>query len=144
MCPRTGLASDFEWETPFYDPLTTEMSPTNPGESEIAPTQTCSHCSLRKRTAPPTHNNHWPYPSSRNVHIFAAATVDMQTEVAVHIIVKALVELVHAVAGCERVSTTLEEGTGGRPMHCAFTHEYHGFATRGPLHPPLSTLLQSA
>ena len=98
------------------------MSPANPVESGIAPTQTCSQCPLRKGTAPPTHDNHWPYPSSRNVHIFAAATVDMQTEVVVHIIVKALVELVNAVAWCEGESATLEEGTG-RPMHSAFTQE---------------------
>ena len=79
------------------------------------------------------------------LHIFAAATVDMQTEVVVHIIVKALVELVHAVAGCEGVSTTLEEGTCGRPMHCAFTQEQTVSITdSGPLHPPLPTLLQPA
>ena len=58
---------------------------------------------FRERGAPSTHNHHGPDLVSIHIHIFTTPAVRVQHEVTVHVIVKASVQLGHAVAHLEWV-----------------------------------------
>ena len=56
---------------------------------------------FRERGAQSTHNHHGPDLVSIHIHIFTTPAVRVQHEVTVHVIVKTLVQLGHAVAHLE-------------------------------------------
>ena len=64
---------------------------------------------FRERGAPSTHNHHGPDLVSIHIHIFTASAISVQHEVTVHVIVKASVQLGHAVAHLEWVRPPVNE-----------------------------------
>ena len=77
--------------------------------------------SLRKGATPPTHDHDRPYQPCRNVHIFAAATVAVQTEGIINIIVKTPMQLINAIALRKAEGTARDNRTLRRPVYRSIT-----------------------
>ena len=73
-------------------------------------TRRCIPRALRERAAPPTHDYNRPYPSHGDIHIFTTATVGVQAEIVVNIVVKASVQFVCAITGREAKGTPVMRG----------------------------------